>query len=339
MKLVLFLLSAGLFCLSAQAEPQTLTHGEFDITVDIETQQVFPGMPLYLYMTIKRHEDGAPEPVEVVFSSMGLFGPEELSITDLEGKSMGERPKEPWYPACAGFVVTQMVAPGETMKKTIIVNQWRSTELPEGKYTLAWHFQKNLHIQSKDKRRKPDPLINFNGKFEFPLVILPRNDDAVRKRFEQILETAVRHADKPTSDKQKFLASDTLIYAQGPLAVPYQLELIRQNTVAKEYDLWPQNRMLEIFRYFAHEGNAETARLLVDFGKSSLFENLGRPENYSFRGGVWEYLYWAIHELNQSGRPELVAPTQALVDQYGKPTLKVNYGYFMDCWDTAEEDY
>lgn len=328
MKHMLLLLTAVLANLSAQAEPQTVTHGEFDISVDIETRQVVPGMPLYLYVDIKRHEGGAPDPVEVEFHSIYRL---KLEIRDHLGQIVGARPPETLSVCGAGFMFDVPLKPGQSFRKTIIVHQWCSTELPQGDYTIA------LKI-ARAGGTSTSPLKDFGGDFVFPFTVLPRDDDAVRARFAALLTTSIESEGIPRDNKVRFLAMDTLVFAQGPLALPYQLELVRLSHDQIWGIIFNENRVIELFRYVARSGDARTARQLLEFSELAFLDEEKKPERENSYG-VWTYLSWTIRALHHTGDEEIKAFTKAFVEQYPKPYFDNPPGEYMHCMTIWPEEY
>lgn len=328
MKRFLILFAAGILSFAAHTEPQTLTHGEFDISVDIETQQVIPGMPLYLYMTIKRHEGGAPEPVEVEFYTEYRLN---LEIRDRAGEVVGARPPESRSVCGQGFMFDVPLKPGESFRKTIMVHQWCSTELPQGEYTIALKIGRSGGTSTS-------PLKEFAGDFAFPFKILSRDDNAVRERFATLLKTSIDNEGIPRDNKPRFLAMDTLVFAQGPLALPYQLEFVRLSHDQAWGILFEENRIIELFRYIARSGNAETARQLLEFSELPFLDEEKKPEHANSLG-VWVYVSWTIRSLHHTGNEEVKAMTQVFVEKFPKSYYDCPPGHYDDCMIIWQEEY
>lgn len=336
MKMSFLLLSMGLLCLAAHADPQTITYDDFDITVDIEKQQVIPGMPLYLYLDITRHEAHRRQPMEVrILVNHWL---DFLSITDQDGKEVGQPPKEEWYPACSGFSVNHTLKPGESLRKTLIVHQWRSTDLPPGEYTITLILDHTLNATKEPKRRtRPNLFKDFTGAFQIPITILPRDDEAVNARFKSLMALATRPAENSLEDKEKFRSFDTILHAQGPLAVPFQLALVQESREEESGLIFFEDRLMELFRYLAHSGDASTAKQLIELASGPALDEEKSAE-YANSQGVWWYLLWAIREMHVTGDEDVVRLTSKFFDPTGVPKLGLGRGYYMDCM-SFDEDY
>lgn len=336
MKLLLFLLSAGLLCLSGHAEPQTITYDDFDITVDIETQQVIPGMPLYLYLDVTRHKAHRRQPMEVRI--LGNHWLDLLSITDQDGKEVGQRPKEEWYSACSEFSVGHALNPGASFRKTLIVHQWCSTDLTPGEYTITLNLDHTLYATKEPKRRtKPNLFKDFSGTFHFPITIFPRDDDAVKARFKSLMVLATRPADNPLEDQEKFRAFDTILHAQGPLAVPFQLALVLESRKEGFGLIYVESRLMELFRYLAHSGDASTAEQLIELASGPALDE-EKTAKYANSEGVWWFVLWAIREMHIRGDKDIVLLTGKFFEPTGVPKLGISMGYYMDCM-SFDENY
>lgn len=335
-KFLVVLLSAGLLSLAAHSEPQTITFDEFDVTADIETQQVIPGMPLYLYMHVFRHEAQRRKPMDIRMHVPPWI--HLLTITDEHGNEVGQRPKEEWYSACSGFMSGHTLKPGESFRKTLIVHQWCNTDLPEGAYTITLNLAHTLFATREPERRtRPNLFKDFSGSLQFPITIQPRDDEAVKARFTSLMALATRPAENPLEDKDKFRAFDTIIHAQGPLAVPFQLALAVESHKEEWSLIYVESRVMELFRYLAHSGNASTAAQLIALASGPELddEKTARRANSV---GVWWYLLWAIREMHVTGDEEITRLTGPFFEPTGVPKLGLGRGYYMDCMG-FDEDY
>ncbi len=315
----------------------------FEVSVEMTKSELFPGEPLIIYLDTTNASDSESDDYTVMFYSRYHL---TVTLLDKNGKVLGMRPAEPWYPNGSGFLFDRNMEPGDVFRKSMILHRWHSTWLEPGNYTLAVEVKSLLARMGADPKAEYEHLSGFPKNFRFPIAIQERDDDRVKALFGRILKTAHRVPRTEEEEREKRLADDTIIFAQGPLALPYQLKLIETLYAEDKRFEASENRYLEMFRCIAHSGDVETAKELVAFANSPIFdpyerkakeEGMREAEN-SDRYGAWKYLVFAIYELHSTGDPDIVSITRPFTELVAPPTGMQQFNY-LDGGSGRQEDY
>lgn len=292
------------------------TIAELPIAIDVVAPErsIVPGEPLYAEVQLRCLQPPGEKVGELISASLEAAS-FEVSLHNKDGKLVGVPPEEPWYPAGNGFYVVADLAPGEIFRKTLILNWWFATDIEPGEYELAIRLKSIGIREAEGNTTKRQKLPSEANTWKFPLTFTEPNDEVVKQRFGALLERSLTAEKSPESFMRALFASDSIIFARGPLAVPYQLELL-QKTKEGEFVEWGAGRMLHLFRRFAHSDHPETASELVEFSQSNVFLKQGAKDE-STRGGMWELLLWAIHEMHEHGGPDVSAITAPVLASHG----------------------
>lgn len=335
-KRYLTVIPAMLWGLSALANPG------IELDVSLPKHVIIPGEPAYMLLSVANISDSPDLDYEIQIDSRYDI---EVKLFDEHENLVGERPQESWYPSGSGFRIDKVVAAGTSFRKTMILHRWHSTWLEPGLYTLEVRVRsfrfRLAGGQSSDFQREAGP----REKFSFPIEILQRNDKAVERGFQELLNTVLRATPQSEEEeRKKRLAADTIIFAQGSIALPFQLKLVEGlYSFGAKFET-SENRFFEMFRYVAHSGNDETAKQLVEFANSPIFADCRKGATargvegptYVDRRGAWKYLVFAIHELSKSGTPS--NEIRSFVETIPPPRGISEYNY-IDGGMGRQEDY
>ena len=212
------------------------------ISINQVSQEIVQGMPLYLELELENLSED--EDVVVKISSFGRFS---LSIAGDHVQTTESDQIEEWYPVGTGFDVEFALQAQQRCTKTIIVHRWATTWLTPGHYTVKGFLSEVLVGESSQIGRAISPMENILEnpyRFKIPLEILPYEQLQVRQEYQRLQDLGRTSQFTP----EKRLADDTIIFAQGPDALPYKLSLLRRAYVDGIPFETRENRLLEMFR-------------------------------------------------------------------------------------------
>lgn len=322
----------GIFTSAVIATPS------FEISLDVSKDELWPGAPLHLYLNVSRqHDKGSIDGICTI--SMYSRFDMSMEILDDAGQVVAQYPLESWYPTGHGFQFMVELASAETFRKTIVAHRWISTDLKGGAYTIRVEL-KAIHFHSggiKGEKSEQTVIAGLPKDFEFPITILEPNKNEVRKEFQGFFDMARTGANDGNTNRIQRMAFDTIVFARGKLALPFQLALVRESyTHSHDFD-WSDDRLLEMFRYIAHSGDADSANQLVTFAMESIFDRFRTGEERDGLG-AWRFLDYAIRELHRTGDESIVQATSEYVSTV-TPAKKIIPGSFMNGVTNENEDY
>ena len=231
----------------------------FTMTAKLTQDAIRPGEPLYMSLSVTREPDKLNVPASVSITSN--YNLVYTRVENDEGIEMPERPNEPWPKGAMGFTSFKSLKSGESFSKTLVVHQWSSTDLEPGDYTVTLVISRaTFRLESSGAERQS---ISENPvEIVLPLRVLAPDNAHVSRRFDHLVAMTCDDA-LPLSDRM--LAFDSLIFAQGPLALPSQLDLVEAIASDRVHVAFDQRDLSVLFWYIVHSGNVETAQALVDF--------------------------------------------------------------------------
>lgn len=297
----------------------------------LSQDEIHPGAPLYVRISIARDDSGPEEAVSVSISS--FFDRVKLQILNGDGEAAPGRPDAPWTPGVLGFSTSKSLLPGESLEKTVIVHRWATTALPPGEYTVRVTVAARYRLDSDSAEYKPISDGPFQA--DLPLRVLDPDPEQVRRTF---IDLAERSTDDTVPVPERTLALDSLILAQGPLALPGQLRLtehLAMDRVLADGDLRDLTMM---YWYIVKTGDAGTARSLVEFTERPAIQELAAGPAPDVKG-VWTILRWAIHELHRTGSSDVQRATRDFVSAYNEPEPFIGRIFMHGAGIRAPRDY
>jgi hypothetical protein len=192
------------------------------------------------------------------------------------------------------------VPPGEVAEKSIVLNQWCSTQLlPAGTYELLCHVQYRLRSEDQEQ---PGTIVRKAGPYhtlEFNLSIRIVNLDVAG--FKEVLGKLRKQAfpaEIPDADqgRERDTAREMLIFTESPLAVPCQLEAL-----AAANSSWLRR---DAINSLAKAGTPEAAIGLVKFSERAGIDDI------KFN------LVDAVYRMRDSGKPEIMKATDEFAQKH-----------------------
>jgi len=165
------------------------------------------------------------------------------------------------------------IYPGKSTELKLILNQWCSTLLPQGKYKVISYYE-SFRSWSRRKRRddKEFKPITSTPRSECQIEILPSNKQNQKKLqeiFSDLLDKAITDTDeKPIPPDEQMFAAEQLAYSTSPLVVPYLAKLLSSDT------FFSTTLSMEIIEGFRRVGTVEAAEELVKIIKGKTPPNL-----------------------------------------------------------------
>jgi hypothetical protein len=268
-----------------------------DWTIQVSKDAHCPGEPVLLTLTF-RNTGGQQEQV-----GFGMDGIEAFSM--VMHSSSGEivakgGPIRRYDVSRMGMV---SVAPGEAARKAVVLNQWCSTQLlPVGTYQvvceIAYRLGSEIQEQPGTKIRKAGP---------FHTITLTLNLSIVQMdplKFRQVLEELRQRAfsAKTLNAEQRGeqqAAREMLVFAESPLAVPYQLEIL-----ASEPYTWLKR---DAINSLVKSKTLEAAKGLVRV-----------PEDFHVDDVKYD-LTEAVYRMRDAGDPEILKATDEFARKHARP--------------------
>lgn len=188
---------------------------------------------------------------------------------------------------------------------SFVFNEWCSTNLSSGEYIVRAELAK-VGKKPIDSITYAYDTLDPPLRWEMPLKVLPRNDDLVRRRYEELLEN-LKHYDRRNAGAraEALHAAELVAYARGPLARPYQLRMIEGEVPAKILPtmLISSGHMINLAENLIHEGDPEVAKQLI-----ALLEQ-GKIQDRWLR----QLSRWIVHQMHEQGPEALKQATEEFV--------------------------
>lgn len=205
-------------------------------------------------------------------------------------------------------------SPEGRAEKWIVFNEWCSTSLEPGTYNVTCDISE-LGIIYAGENVSSREFFSSPIKARFSFRVTAKDDDAVRKRFDELLAKAREKAGG--KDKEEFARAVELIaYSREPLALPYQLKLL-SGVVTMYADVFNDCNAIDLTLHLVEENRPEVAKGLADVF-DELQSNKVEMESVS-RDFLTQLVLWAIHEMHEHGDAKIKEATEAIVKTHPKP--------------------
>lgn len=283
------------------------------IVVDISaaTDTIHPEAPLRMKLSIALE----PDEVDAIRAVYVDHESIHVRITDLAGHVVAESEFLPWACMRNWHVWLAQLRHADLAEEWLVLGQWCSTLLPPGQYRIGCELSKISVVNTGEFVAKvkeySQPL-----RWEFPLQVLERDNGAVRMQYEELMLRARAVEAMPEEPPKRGHAVELIVYARVPIALPYQLELLR-GKVKMYNDLFNECEAVELALYLIDTGRPEAADGLVD-----VFVDLQAGETEMdpvSREILSRIVLWSIHEMHARGNPDVQALTTGIVERYPKP--------------------
>jgi len=273
-----------------------------DWSIQTKKKAFYPGEPVLLTLNIKNM--GTQEE-KVNFGSDGI---EAFSITihDPNGITVAKGNKIQRFGLSRRGALP--VAPGETVQKSIVLNQWCSTLLPSGQYHVICNVEYRLRSESRKKEGsevfKTGPLHETQLERDIQIIELDK------PKFKKIIKDLAGFEVKPEVQSKgewlmkRDIAREMLSFTEAELAVPYQLQLL-----GVEQYTW---RKRDIINSLVRSGTLEAT--------SGLVQIIEDP--FIYKEDVKHILIDAVYKLRETGKAEIISSTEDFVAKYKRPAMQ-----------------
>lgn len=269
----------------------------------IETQKedFFPGEPVLL--TVKIENTG---PSEAMFD-FGVNGLEAFSIavTNISSEIVAQGGHI--YRDGASMSGKLFIDPGQTIEKSIVLNQWCSTLLPPGHYTVVCRVEKPGDFYSEKipignsesymvvTKRRYLPMVTL----ELPIRIADPNDAELAIVFKQLAECAFTDAVETNEEvENRELAREMIVFSDSEPAIPYQLDILKVSDSTR-------------VKTGAINSLAKSETLQAAVGLIDFYE-----DTKHYKADVKHDILEAVWKLRESGKPEIIEATNDFAEKY-----------------------
>lgn len=261
----------------------------------------YPGEPVLLTLTIK-NAGQQEEKIDFGADGIGAFSMEIHNFYKIVAKG-GKIER-------AGLArIGTLTAPSaQIAQKSIVLNQWCSTLLLTGQYHVVCHVEYRLdsedtRIPGTENGFKAGPLHTIE--LGLDINIIKMNISEFQKILEQISEQAFNVKTRKDLANRE-IAKEMLVFAESPMAVPYQLE-----TLKSPVSTWLK---LDAINSLVRSGTLEGARGLTQI----VSENEGSPHRIK---DIKLQIIDAVYRLRETGKPDIVKATDEFVRKHERPLL------------------
>lgn len=330
--LVLLLTSSGLHAFETNNSNVT-----YEITLSKDT--ITPGEPLTLYFTFTNKSNGL---VSVALDdSYPVFGNVEdrleneglkITLQDNEGNELPRRellcrPKSQ-YTIFSG----KRLKPGETERGEFPLHLRFSTLLKPGKYHvfLKTFILTHGYVSQDYIESIGNGPINMTLSPEtvsgpmLPLEVEPYDEAKLLAVYDALMTEAQYALANPSGSWRGLDYFDieapirTLLWAYGPAAVPYQIELIYDPEIG--FRFWPP-AIVHTWDNIVRFATREQVEQVLAFARNPEFE---KPANAPFSSRYTPGMVWAIHQWHTHGPEEIKALTKELAEKFPEDRLYPN---------------
>lgn len=250
-------------CIYAQVFDSNVA--DLQLSAEMSRDSLLPGEPAFVtlqFTNVNTNLNRPPASFVLYFSQV------QIKILDKEGKVLAEPDEDACRTAEGREIQFVVLRPGEEKRFQFVVNEWCSTDLAAGEYRLLFSYK-----QERWEYEAEPPMI-FSK--EFPIRIRPRDDDALRQIFTELLrKAACKECGTPVADAQNSL--EMLVYATAPLALPFQLQLLDGRMLEADAKFYIQY-YITLADQFAQLRSVEACRGMIELLTSS------EPKTVAFLG-------------------------------------------------------
>ena len=324
---VLLILLASSFALpEPYAAELRIPHVEAKVVLTKDT--IVPGEPVNLRFTFTNIAEGRvsislDNPVNPYTEEQtGLL----MTIRDAKGKSMPSR-MQPCQPASQTILGSAHLDPGEELVVDYPLQLQVSTRLEEGQYTVSatgfdvcngYYTPEYLDSVGKAVKTTQVTRESFSVK-GLPLTVAPQDEAKLSAAYESLMAEARYALDHPSGSWWGEDFDDipvpirTLLWAYGPEAVPYQIELVYGEPRGF---YWPP-ATVHTWANIAEYATVEQVERLVELASNmeSPKPDMGYSRHYA------PGLVWALHQLHDQGSAPMKACTQDIVTRLPEEEL------------------
>ena len=263
----------------------------------------YPGEPVMLTLDIKNTGE---QKEEIFFGSDGIEA-FSMEIHDLNDVIVGKGEK------IRKFGLTRvgdvLIQPSETASKLVVLNRWCSTLLTPGRYKIICNVE--YRLRSEDKKQPNTIVIKAGPVHKIQLVLDVWIIEMDSSEFKKIIEDMASIACETKPDTQnkmewltkRDLAREMLALTESDLAVPYQLQLLRNDPYT-----W--------FGPDAVNSLVKSGTLEAAVGLMQIVED---PNVHT--GDVKPIFIDGIYRLRDTGKADIINATENFVAEHNRPVL------------------
>jgi hypothetical protein len=256
-----------------------------------------PGEPVLLSIQMTNPSN---QNAEVWFGSDGLEA-FSFEIRNEKGDTLrqGIKIKRPGLTR-SGFIT---IPAGKSRAKHLVLNQWCSTLLPHGRYTVVcsiepYYVPKNKPTDDGPPVAQPLPIINLECSLELAVVDVA----TLNQLLSNLSNKAFQNVETLKDVQERAFAREMLSFTELSLAVPHQLEIVKscQST-------WLKRDAIE---RLAKSNTLEAAKGLVKIAEDE--------KDTSALKDIRKEIIEAIYHLRDNGDPNIINQTNKFVSEYSR---------------------
>lgn len=304
--------------------------------ISLSKDSITPGEPVALYFTFTNTSNGRVT-ISLV-DSYPIFGNiedrlenEDLKISLLDNKE-NEIPRRELLcrPKSQYMIFSEsLLKPGETIRGEFPLHLRFTTLLEPGKYnvlvkrfTFFYGFVSQDYIESIGN----EPMFitlspeKVSGPM-LPLEVEPYDEAKLLAVYDALMTEAQYALANPSGSGSGLDYFDieapirTLLWAYGPAAVPYQIELIYDPD--RGFRFWPP-AIVHTWDNIVRFATREQVEQVLAFARHPEFE---KPANTTHSSRYTPGLVWAIHQWHTHGPEEIKALTKELAEKFPEDRL------------------
>ena len=269
--------------------------------IETAKEKYFPGEPILLKIIIS---NAGQQEANIDF---GIDGIESFSI---EIKNSFDEIVEKGghiHHFGASFSEPVVISPDQTIEKLIVMNQWCSSLLSPGLYTVVcrvdqpgdYYFEKILLAEGENyktvTKRHYLPMVTL----EMPIQISSPDEGEFNRILKQLAERAFRDmVENVTEFEDRQIDREMIAFSESELAIPYQLKLLKI-TQSTRIKLGAINSL------------AKTGKLQAAVGLKDFYEHAANG-----MADVAPQTLEAIHKLRETGKPEILEATEEIIEKH-----------------------
>jgi len=326
---ILRLLFFAVLCISvSRAAEMNIPYLKCDITLSKNT--ITPGEPLNLCFAFTNTSDG--EVHVSLEDDYDIFDPEKdnrakteslrIAVFDSAGLQVPRR-EVLCRPRSQVDILSAFLKPGETITQEYPLQLRISTCLAAGQYHVVlesfdlWH----ACASPKDLRSTKSGILTWDNKrgiFSGPSLILAV-DSSDSKSLTAVYDNLIDNAKNAINRTGGWRGEDysdietpirTLLWAEGPIAVPYQIELMYDKERGFRY--WPP-AIANTWDNIVRHATPEQIELVLEMARHP--ECVKEPDT-DYSSHYTPGLAWAIHQWNATGPESIKEKTRDLVGRF-----------------------
>ena len=280
----------------AQESEQSL-----DWSIEANKNAFYPGEPVLLTLNIKNTGEQEEE-VDFGMDGIEAF---EIEIRDLNSIVVAKGNKiQKWGISRVGH---REVSSGKITQKSIVLNRWCSTLLSPGQYHVICNV--DYRLRSEDQKQ-PNTIVFKAGpvhrkQLELDIQIV----EIDKAKFKEILEALTKFEVKPEAQSKgewlakRDIAREMLALTESELAVPYQLQLLRNDP----YTWFGPDAVNSLVK----SGTLEAA--------TGLMQIIEDPSIHKEK--VNPVLIDGVYRLRDTGKADIINATHKFVAKYNRPVV------------------